>query len=51
VAYGAGGIGRGQMPGFGINPNAEDEVTKLTAEQFMYTQEQIRAVVEYERSL
>ncbi len=51
-AYGNGGLsGAGQMPGFGINPNAADEDTKLAPEQFMYTQQQIEAVVAYERSL
>lgn len=51
-AYGNGGLsGAGQMPGFGINPNATDEDSKLVPEQFMYTQQQIEAVVAYERSL
>jgi mono/diheme cytochrome c family protein len=51
AAYGAGGLsGAGQMPGYGFNPNAEDSDT-LEPEQFMYTQEQIEAVVAYERSL
>lgn len=50
--YGTGGLsGAGQMPGFGYNPNAEDEDSKLTPEQFMYSQQQIEAVVAYERSL
>jgi mono/diheme cytochrome c family protein len=52
VAYGSGGrSGAGEMPGFGINPNAEDEGSTLTPEQFMYSQAQIDAVVAYERSL
>jgi mono/diheme cytochrome c family protein len=51
-AYGEGGIsGAGMMPGFGFNPNAEDEDSDLEPEQFMYTQAQIEAVVEYERGL
>lgn len=51
-AYGSGGMsGAGQMPGFGANPNAEDEDTTLLPEQFMYSQRQIEAVVAYERSL
>lgn len=50
-AYGSGGMGTGQMPGFGFNANAEEEGAKLLPDQFMYTQEQIEAVVEYERSL
>lgn len=51
-AYGSGGLsGAGQMPGFGFNPNAEQEDSTLVPEQFMYSQRQIEAVVEYERSL
>jgi mono/diheme cytochrome c family protein len=51
-AFGQGGVsGAGQMPGFGFNPNANDEGSTLTPEQFLYTQEQIEAVVAYERSL
>lgn len=50
-AYGSGGIGSGQMPGFGSNPNAVDDEAKLAPEQFMYTQQQIDAVVAYERGL
>jgi mono/diheme cytochrome c family protein len=50
-AYGSGGIGSGQMPGFGSNPNAEEDDAKLEPEQFMYTQDQIEAVVAYERGL
>jgi mono/diheme cytochrome c family protein len=50
--YGSGGMsGAGIMPGFGYNPNAEEEGSTLTPEQFMYTQEQIDAVVAYERGL
>jgi mono/diheme cytochrome c family protein len=52
VAYGEGGrSGAGEMPGFGFNPNAEDEDSTLVPEQFLYTQAQIEAVVAYERSL
>jgi mono/diheme cytochrome c family protein len=50
-AYGSGGIGSGQMPGFGTNPNADEDDAKLAPEQFMYTQDQIDAVVAYERGL
>ncbi len=49
--YGNLGNGSGQMPGFGLNPNAEEEDAKLDASQVMFTQDQIRAIVEYERSL
>ena len=50
-AYGSGGVGSGQMPGFGSNPNAAEDDAKLAPEQFMYTQQQIDAVVAYERGL
>jgi len=49
--YGNLGNGSGQMPGFGINPNAELEGAKLDASQVMFTQDQITAIVRYERSL
>jgi len=53
--YGKGGIGSGQMPGFGLNPNAIDpklaEANGMNPAQTMYTQDQIAAVVAYERSL
>ncbi len=53
--YGKGGIGSGQMPGFGLNPSAIDpvtaEATGMNPAQTMYTQDQIAAVVAYERSL
>jgi mono/diheme cytochrome c family protein len=53
--YGSGGNGSGQMPGFGLNPSAIDPVTAtatgMTPAQTMYTQDQIAAVVAYERSL
>jgi mono/diheme cytochrome c family protein len=45
------GNGSGQMPGFGLNPNAELEGAKLDASQVMFTQDQIAAIVAYERSL
>ena len=62
VRYGAGGIGSGRMPGFCVTPptklnpeNGEVGVTAKdagTAEQgAMMTQDQVRAIVEYERSL
>ncbi|GIU84401.1 MAG: hypothetical protein KatS3mg008_1176 [Acidimicrobiales bacterium] len=50
--YGRGGMsGAGQMPGFGYNPNAEQEGSTLEPEQYMYTADQIEAIVEYERGL
>ena len=53
--YGHGGIGDGQMPGFGLNPTAVDPMTAtatgMNPAQTMYTQDQIAAVVAYERSL
>jgi mono/diheme cytochrome c family protein len=53
--YGKGGIGDGQMPGFGLNPTAIDPktaaATGMNPSQTMYTQDQIAAVVAYERSL
>lgn len=49
--YGEGGNGSGQMPGFGYNPNAEKEGAKMSPNQVMFTQEQIAAIVDYERSL
>ena len=53
--YGRGGIGDGKMPGYGINPSAIDpktaQATGMTPAQTMYTQDQIAAVVAYERSL
>lgn len=51
-AYGRNGqAGDGTMPGFGVNPNAEEEDSPLDSSQVMYTQEQIEAVVDYERGL
>jgi mono/diheme cytochrome c family protein len=54
-SYGKGGNGSGQMPGFGLNPSAIDpvtaEATGMNPAQTMYTQDQIAAVVAYERSL
>ena len=53
--YGHGGIGSGQMPGFGLNPTAVDPkaaaATGMNPAQTMYSQDQIDAVVAYERSL
>jgi mono/diheme cytochrome c family protein len=50
--YGTQGqAGDGGMPGFGINPNATVEGSKMSPDQVMYTDEQIRAVVEYERGM
>ena len=39
------------MPGFGENPNAETEPATMSKDQVMYSQEQIAAIVEYERGL
>jgi mono/diheme cytochrome c family protein len=44
-AYGTRGIGSGRMPGFGDRGEGEDHVTG------QLTEAQIRAIVEYERSL
>ena len=54
--YGKGGIGAGQMPGFGVNPNADrpgdgPRPPAWTRPRSCYTQDQIAAVVAYERSL
>ncbi|HEY5155371.1 MAG TPA: cytochrome c, partial [Acidimicrobiales bacterium] len=53
--YGRGGIGDGQMPGYGLNPTAVDPkaaaATGMNPAQTMYTSDQIAAVVAYERSL
>jgi mono/diheme cytochrome c family protein len=50
--YGQRGISSGRMPGFGVNPNAEvPDETRVTTGQVMLTEEQIAAVVAYERSL
>lgn len=43
--------GTWEMPGFGINPNAEDTDSLMQPEQFTFTAEQIEAIVAYERSL
>lgn len=54
--YGSDGQGSGKMPGFGLNPNADAPVDwlpdfKPKADQVMYSAAEIRAIVEYERSL
>jgi mono/diheme cytochrome c family protein len=50
--YGHQGQGSGQMPAFGINPNASDATqATMSPAQIMYTQNQIDAIVAYERSL
>ena len=52
--YGVAGLsGDGAMPGFGENPNLVDPPPgiHMEADQVMYTQEQIEAIVDYERSL
>jgi len=51
-AYGVTGLSSGRMPGFGVNPNAVDPLTaRMSTDQVMLTEEQIAAVVAYERSL
>ena len=49
--YGNSGLGDGKMPGFGINRNAELKDAEMKPDQVMLTQEQIAAIVEYERGL
>ena len=50
--YGHGGMGSGQMPAWGINPNASDPTqATMSPAQTMYTENQIAAIVTYERSL
>ncbi|MBI2705829.1 MAG: c-type cytochrome [Actinobacteria bacterium] len=56
--YGRGGLsGAGQMPGFGKNPNTDPKaglvppVQKMDATQTMYLEDQIKAIVTYERGL
>jgi len=55
--YGRGGLSSaGQMPGFGLNPNSDAPVDwlpniQLKADQVMYSPAEIRAIVEYERTL
>ena len=51
-AYGTyGQAGDGTMPGYGLNPNAGEDDSLMSPDQVMYTPEQIRAVVDYERGL
>jgi hypothetical protein len=45
MLYGQRGQGNGRMPGFGDNPNTEEE------DDGMFTDGMIRAVAEYEASL
>jgi mono/diheme cytochrome c family protein len=50
--YGHGGMGSGQMPAWGINPNGSDPTTAtMSPAQTMYTENQIAAIVAYERGL
>jgi mono/diheme cytochrome c family protein len=57
IKYGTGGVGSGQMPGFGTNPNITLDPTQfppmnpMQGTQVMETEDQIAAVVDYERSL
>jgi mono/diheme cytochrome c family protein len=51
VKIGSGPNGTGAMPGFGESPFAEEDNPPMNADQVMYTQEQIAAIVEYERGL
>lgn len=46
-----GQAGDGTMPGYGVNPNAEEDGSTLSANQVMYTPAQIAAVVAYERGM
>jgi mono/diheme cytochrome c family protein len=57
-SYGTSGLsGAGQMPGFGVNPNVTPpnipgpKIYPMSPDQVMLTEEQIAAVVQYERSL
>ena len=50
--YGHGEMGSGQMPAWGINPNASDPTqATMSPAQVMYTEDQVAAIVNYERSL
>ena len=50
--YGHGQMGSGQMPAWGINPNAADPTqATMSPAQVMYTEDQVAAIVNYERSL
>ena len=53
--YGKSGMASGrQMPGFGVQPERRGRAAKtatMSADQVMLTEEQIAAVVDYERSL
>ncbi len=52
TAYGSSGWSSGRMGSFGTNPNSIDPKTAtMSADQVMLTEEQIAAVVAYERSL
>ena len=52
TSYGAQGLSSGRMGSFGVNPNAVDPKTAtMSPDQVMLTQDQIAAVVAYERSL
>jgi mono/diheme cytochrome c family protein len=57
IKYGTGGVGSGQMPGFGTNPNITLDPTQfppmnpMQGTQVMESEDQIAAVVNYERSL
>jgi mono/diheme cytochrome c family protein len=48
---GSGPVGNGQMPGFGESPFAEEDNPPMSADQVMYSPEQIAAIIEYERGL
>ncbi len=50
--YGHGQMGTGQMPAWGINPNSIDPTqATMSPSQVMYTENQVAAIVAYERSL
>jgi mono/diheme cytochrome c family protein len=41
----------GYMPGFGLNPNAEEEGSLMTDAHVMYSPDEIEAIVDFERTL
>ena len=56
--YGVQGLGSGRMPGFGVSPNAVEDVERLrpdlagmSEDTGMLTPEQIEAIVIYEREV
>jgi len=52
ISYGTNGWSSGRMGSFGYNPNGSDPLAAIMSpEQVMLTPDQIKAVVDYERSL